>query len=148
MFKEFRDFATRGSVIDLAVGVIVGAAFSKITTSLVNDILMPPLGLLLGRVDFSGLFVDLSASGYATLAEARAAGAPVIAFGSFINTLIEFIIVAFAIFIVVRQINRLRALTAAPPPAPSEKSCPLCLSAIPIKATKCKFCTSDVPDAP
>jgi large conductance mechanosensitive channel len=142
VFKEFRTFAMRGSVIDLAVGVIIGAAFGKITTSLVNDILMPPLGLLLGRVNFAELFITLSGADYATLAEARAAGAPVIAIGSFVNTVIEFVIVAFAVFVLVRQINRLQA---APPPAPSEKSCPHCLSAIPLQAKKCKFCTADLP---
>jgi large conductance mechanosensitive channel len=145
MFKEFRNFAMRGSVVDLAVGVIIGAAFGKITTSLVNDVLMPPLGLLLGKVDFAELFINLSATPYATLAEARAAGAPVIALGVFINTVIEFLIIAFAVFLMVRQINRLRELTAAPPPAPTEKSCPLCLSTIPIAARKCKFCTADLP---
>ena len=144
MFKEFRTFAMRGNVIDLAVGVIIGAAFGKITTSLVNDVLMPPLGLLLGKVDFAGLFVTLNGASYATLAEARTAGAPVIAYGAFINTVIEFLLIAFAVFIMVRQINRLRELTAAPPPAPTEKSCFLCLSAIPIEAKKCKFCTADL----
>jgi large conductance mechanosensitive channel len=145
MFKEFRNFAMRGSVVDLAVGVIIGAAFGKITTSLVNDVLMPPLGLLLGRVDFTELFVALNGAHYDTLTEARKAGAPVIAFGAFINTVIEFLLIAFAVFILVRQINRIRDLTAAPPPAPSEKACPKCLSAIPIAATKCKFCTADLP---
>ena len=143
MFKEFRTFAMRGNVIDLAVGVIIGAAFGKITTSLVNDVLMPPLGLLLGKVDFTELFVALNGASYATLAEARTAGAPVLAFGAFINTIIEFTIIAFAVFIMVRQINR---LSAAPPPRPAEKSCLRCLSAIPIQATKCKFCTADLPE--
>ncbi|MHB1206482.1 MAG: large conductance mechanosensitive channel protein MscL [Rhodospirillaceae bacterium] len=145
MLKEFRNFAMRGSVVDLAVGVIIGAAFGKITTSLVNDVLMPPLGLLLGRVDFTELFVAINGDHYATLSDARKAGAPVIAFGAFINTVIEFLLIAFAIFILVHQINRLRNLTAAPPPAPSEKACPKCLSPIPIAATKCKFCTADLP---
>ena len=144
MFKEFRSFAMRGNVIDLAVGVIIGAAFGKITASLVSDVLMPPLGLLLGRVDFTGLFLTLNGEHYDTLAAARTAGAPVIAFGSFINTVIEFLIVAFAVFILVRQINRRQRLHAAPPAAPTEKSCPRCLSAIPIAATKCKFCTTDL----
>jgi large conductance mechanosensitive channel len=144
MFKEFRNFAMRGSVVDLAVGVIIGAAFGKITTSLVNDVLMPPLGLLLGRVDFTELFIALNGAHYDTLGDARKAGAPVIAFGAFINTVIEFLLIAFAVFILVRQINRIRDLTAAPPPAPSEKACPKCLSAIPIAATKCKFCTADL----
>lgn len=144
MLKDFRNFAMRGNVIDLAVGVIIGAAFGKITTSLVNDVLMPPLGLLLGRVDFTELFVPLNGEHYDTLALARTAGAPVIAFGAFINTLIEFTIIAFAVFIMVRQINRLRDLTAAPPPAATEKTCPRCLSSIPIAATRCKFCTTDL----
>ena len=145
MLKEFRSFAMRGSVVDLAVGVIIGAAFGKITTSLVNDVLMPPLGLLLGRVDFTELFLALNGVHYDTIADARKAGAPVIAVGVFINTVIEFLLVAFAVFILVRQINRLRNITASPPPAPSEKSCPKCLSTIPIAATKCKFCTADLP---
>lgn len=144
MFKEFRSFAMRGNVIDLAVGVIIGAAFGKITASLVSDVLMPPLGLLLGRVDFTELFLILNGEHYDTLAAARTAGAPVIAFGSFINTVIEFLIVAFAVFILVRQINRLQKMHAAPPPEASEKSCPRCLSAIPIAATKCRFCTTDL----
>src|SRR4051812_19140690 len=142
LLHEFRTFAARGNVIDLAVGVIIGAAFGKIVTSLVNDIVMPPIGLALGRVDFSSLFIDLSDAHHATLAEAKAAGAPVIAFGAFINTMIEFAIVAFVVFLMVRQINRIKALH---PPAPSEKNCPKCLSAIPLEATKCKFCTVDLP---
>lgn len=146
MFKEFKTFALRGNVIDLAVGVIIGAAFGKITTSLVNDVIMPPIGLLLGRVDFSELFLDLSMKNYDTLAAAREAGAPVIAVGAFLNTIIEFTIIAFAVFILVRQINRLKdKLVEAPPaPAASEKACPHCLSIIPIQATKCKFCTSEL----
>lgn len=148
MMKEFRTFALRGNVIDLAVGVIIGAGFGKITTSLVNDVIMPPIGLLLGRVDFSDLFIDLSNSGYPSLAAAKEAGAPVIAYGSFVNTVIEFGIIAFAVFIMVRQINRLRErFPSDPPPAATEKSCPRCVSAIPIAATKCKFCTSDLEGA-
>ena len=142
LMHEFRTFAARGNVIDLAVGVIIGAAFGKIVTSLVNDVVMPPIGLLLGRLDFSSLFIDLSGAHHTTLAEAKAAGAPVIAFGSFINTIIEFAIVAFVVFLMVRQINRIKAFS---PAAPSEKNCPKCLSAIPIAATKCKFCTTDLP---
>jgi large conductance mechanosensitive channel len=145
MLKEFRTFALRGNVVDLAVGVIIGAAFGKITTSLVNDVIMPPIGLALGKVDFSDMFLDLSRGGYPSLTAARAAGAPVIAFGSFINTIIEFSIIAFAVFILVRQINRLRErYHHEPPAAATEKSCPRCLSAIPIPATKCKFCTADL----
>jgi large conductance mechanosensitive channel len=145
MLKEFRTFALRGNVIDLAVGVIIGAAFGKITTSLVNDVIMPPIGLALGQVDFSDLYVDLSRGGHVSLAAAKEAGAPVIAYGSFINTIIEFAIIAFAVFILVRQINRLRErFHSEPPPAATEKSCPRCLSAIPLAASKCKFCTADL----
>jgi len=146
MLKEFREFALKGNVIDLAVGVIIGAAFGKITTSLVNDVIMPPLGYLLGRVDFSDLYVNLSDRSFASLAEAKEAGAPVIAYGAFINTMIEFTIIAFAIFIMVRQINRLRTALGRneAPPAPSEKTCPKCLSVIPLQATKCRACTTDL----
>lgn len=145
MIKEFKDFAMRGNVVDLAVGVIIGAAFGKITTSLVNDVIMPPIGLALGQVDFSDLYIDLSRSGHASLAAAKEAGAPVIAYGAFINTIIEFSIIAFAVFILVRQINRMRErFPSEPPAATTEKSCPRCLSAIPIAASKCKFCTADL----
>ena len=142
LFNDFRTFAARGNVVDLAVGVIIGAAFGKIVTSLVNDVVMPPIGLLLGKVDFSSLFIDLSGAHHATLVEAKAANAPVIAFGSFINTVIEFLIVAFVVFLMVRQVNKIKAMS---PAAPTEKNCPKCLSAIPIAATKCKFCTADLP---
>jgi large conductance mechanosensitive channel len=144
MLKEFRTFALRGNVIDLAVGVIIGAAFGKITTSLVNDLIMPPIGLALGRVDFADLFVDLSNSGQPSLEAARTAGAPVIAYGSFINTIIEFTIIAFAVFLLVRQVNRLKDRFKEEPAAATEKNCPRCLSAIPLAASKCKFCTSDL----
>jgi large conductance mechanosensitive channel len=144
MLKEFRTFALRGNVIDLAIGVIIGAAFGKITTSLVNDVIMPPIGLALGRVDFSDLFVNLAETSYPSLTAAKEAGAPVIAYGSFINTIIEFSIIAFAVFLLVRQVNRLRDRFTHPPAAPSEKNCPRCLSAIPIAASKCKFCTADL----
>ncbi len=146
MLKDFREFALKGNVIDLAVGVIIGAAFGKITTSLVNDVIMPPLGLLLGEVDFSNLYINLSGKSYASLSEAKAAGAPIVAYGAFINTVIEFTIIAFAIYIMVRQINRLRTILGSqdPPPAPSEKTCPKCLSTIPIQATKCRACTADL----
>ena len=142
MFKEFKAFVNQGNALDLAIGVIIGAAFGKIVTSLVNDVVMPPIGLMLGRIDFSSMFIDLSGAHHATLAEAKAANAPVIAFGTFINTLIEFLIVAFVVFLMVRQINKIKTMN---PPAPTEKNCPKCLSAIPIAATKCKFCTSDLP---
>lgn len=117
MFKEFREFAMRGNVVDLAVGIIIGGAFGKIVTSLVNDVIMPPIGLLMGKMDFSSLFLDLSGEGYATLTAAETAGAPVIRYGSFVNNIIDFIIVAFAIFLLVRAINRLKR--AEPPPAPA-----------------------------
>ncbi len=144
MLKEFRTFALRGNVIDLAVGVIIGAAFGKITASLVNDVIMPPIGLLLGRVDFSDLFVDLSGASYPSLTAARDAGAPVIAYGTFVNTIIEFTIIAFAVFMLVRQVNRLKDRFKEEPAAATEKNCPRCLSAIPLAATKCKYCTADL----
>ena len=146
MFKEFRDFALKGNVVDLAVGIIIGAAFGKITTSLVNDVIMPPIGALLGRVDFSSLFINLSGMEYASLDAAKKAGAPVIAYGLFINTVIDFTIVAFAVFLLVKQINRLKTVVGRndAPPTPTEKTCPYCLSTIPLKATKCRSCTADL----
>jgi large conductance mechanosensitive channel len=141
MLKEFREFAMRGNVVDLAIGLIIGAAFGKIVTSLVNDILMPPLGLVLGHVDFSSLFLNLGSQHYATLAEAKQAGAATINYGLFINTIIDFVIVAFAIFLLVKQINRLNR-RPAPPAPPSTKECPYCVTAIPIAATRCPACTS------
>lgn len=150
MLKEFRDFAMRGNVVDLAVGIIIGAAFGRIVSSFVNDILMPPLGLLLGRVDFSSLFINLTSTPYASLAEAKAAGAATLNIGLFINAVIDFLIVAFAVFLLVRQINRLTPKPAAPAPAPATKDCPYCFSAIPLKATRCPSCTSQLaePAAP
>ena len=142
MLKEFKEFAMRGNVLDMAIGIIIGAAFGKIITSLVGDILMPPLGLILGKVDFSSLFLNISGKTFATLAEAKAAGAPTINYGLFLNTVIDFIIVAFAIFLLVRQINRWSK--PAPATAPTTKDCPFCCSAIPIKATRCPNCTSEV----
>jgi len=142
MLKEFKAFAMRGNVVDMAVGIIIGAAFGRIITSLVSDILMPPIGLLIGKVDFSGLFLSLSGKSYATLAEARAAGAATINYGVFLNTLIDFLVVAFAIFLLVRQINRWNK--PAPAPAPSTKECPYCASAISVKATRCPNCTSEL----
>ncbi len=144
MLKEFREFALKGNVVDLAVGIIIGAAFGKITTSLVNDVIMPPIGYLLGRIDFSSLFLNLSGADYPSLDAARKAGAPVIAYGAFISTVLDFTIVAFAVFILVKQINRLKD-RLSPPPAASEKACPYCLTNIPLKALKCKACTADVP---
>ena len=144
MFKEFKAFIMRGNVLDLAIAVIIGAAFGKIVTSLVNDIIMPPIGLLLGQVDFSNLFINLSSTPYAKLAEAQAAGAPTINYGVFINTVLDFLIVAFVIFLVVRAANKLEHPKPAPAPAPTTKECPYCLSAIPIKATRCAHCTSEL----
>jgi len=141
MLKEFKQFAMRGNVLDMAIGIIIGAAFGKIITSLVGDILMPPLGLILGKVDFSGLFLNLSGKSFATLAEAKAAGVPTINYGLFLNTVIDFIIVAFAIFLLVRQINRWNKPV---PAAPTTKDCPFCCSAIAIKATRCPNCTSEL----
>ena len=144
MLQEFKTFALRGNVLDLAIGIIIGTAFGKIITSLVNDVLMPPIGLLLGKVDFSNLFIDLSGQGYPSLAAAQAAGAPTINYGLFINSVIDFVIVAFVIFLLVRQVNRLTAPPAQAPAAPTTKECPYCLSAIPIKATRCAYCTSEL----
>jgi len=142
MFKEFREFAMRGNVLDMAVGIIIGAAFGKIITSLVNDILMPPIGLVLGKVDFSNLFVDLSGQSHATLALAKAAGAATINYGLFLNTVLDFVIVAFAIFLLIRQVNRLQR--PAPAPAPATKDCPYCVSKVALKATRCPQCTSEL----
>ena len=146
MWKEFRDFAMRGNVVDLAVGIIIGAAFGKIVTSLVNDILMPPLGLILGKVDFSNLFINLSGTHYDSLAAAKAAGAATVNYGAFINNIIDFIIVAFAVFLLIRQINRLMPKPAAAAP-PATKECPYCKSAIAISATRCPHCTSHLSDS-
>lgn len=145
MWKEFRDFILRGNVLDLAVAVIIGAAFGKIVDSLVNDVLMPPLGLLLGKVDFSNLFVDLSGTGYPSLAAAQQAGAPTINYGLFINNIINFLIIAAAIFFVIRLFNRLQiAKPAAPEAAPTTKECPFCFTTIPLKAIRCPHCTSEL----
>jgi large conductance mechanosensitive channel len=144
MLKEFREFAMRGNVVDMAVGVVIGGAFGKIVSSLVKDVIMPPIGLLLGQVDFSSLFVDLSRGGHASLAAAQEAGAATINYGLFINTVLDFVIVAFAIFLVVRGMNRLKRKDEAPAAAPTVRDCPYCLSSIPIKATRCAQCTSQV----
>ena len=143
MLKEFKEFTLRGSVIDMAIGIIIGAAFGKIVTSFVNDILMPPVGLLLGNVDFSNLFISLSGQPYASLEEAQAAGAATINYGLFINTVLDFVIVAFVIFLFVRQVNRARREEEAPPAEPT-KECPHCLSTVPLKATRCPHCTSEL----
>jgi large conductance mechanosensitive channel len=148
MFKEFKEFAMRGNVVDMAVGIIIGAAFGTIVKSLVADIIMPPIGLLLGNVDFSNLFAVIkeAAGGgtFATVAEAQKAGAVTINYGLFINTVINFVIVAFAIFMVIRGINSLKREEEAPPEEPTTKECPRCFSEIPIKATRCGFCTSEL----
>ncbi|HTP82253.1 MAG TPA: large conductance mechanosensitive channel protein MscL [Alphaproteobacteria bacterium] len=143
MLKEFRDFAMRGNVVDLAVGVIIGAAFGKIVSSLVNDIIMPPIGIVLGSVDFSNLFINLSGKHYDSLAEAKAAGAATVNYGVFINNCLDFLIVAFAVFLLIKQVNRLTK-KPAPAAAPTTKECPYCISTIPIQATRCPSCTSEL----
>ncbi|MBI5290262.1 MAG: large conductance mechanosensitive channel protein MscL [Chloroflexi bacterium] len=143
MLKEFRAFIARGNVVDLAIGVIIGGAFGKIVTSLVNDIIMPPIGLILGNVNFSDLFISLTGRSFASLAEAQAAGAPTLNYGVFLNTVIDFLIVAFVVFLLVKQINRMKKPEPAPA-APATKDCPYCLSAIPLKATRCPHCTSEL----
>jgi large conductance mechanosensitive channel len=143
MLKEFREFAARGNVIDLAVGVIIGAAFGKIVTSLVNDVIMPPIGLAIGGINFKDLFVSLTGSSYASLAEAQAAGAPTVNYGLFLNSVFEFLIIAFVIFLMVRQINRLKE-PATIAPAEDARPCPFCISKIPVKASRCPFCTSEL----
>jgi large conductance mechanosensitive channel len=146
MLQEFKKFAMRGNVIDLAVGVIIGGAFGKITDSLVKDILMPPLGLLIGRVDFSQLYIVLAGNGkhYASLARARAAGQTVLAYGDFINAIIQFVLLAFAVFLLVRFINNLHKPENIEDKVPDTRPCPYCLSAISDKATRCPHCTSEI----
>ncbi len=141
MLKEFKEFIARGNVLDLAIAVVIGAAFGKIVTSFVQDILMPPIGLLLGKVDFSNLFVNLSSVKYASIEEAKKAGAATINYGVFINNIINFVIIAFVIFLVVRMANKMKK---EPEPESTTKECPLCASVIPIKAKKCPQCTSDL----
>ena len=141
MVKEFKEFAMRGNVIDMAVGVVIGAAFGKIISSLVEDVVMPPIGLALGNVDFSNLFVNLSGKDYPSVAAAKAAGAATLNYGIFFNTILNFIIIAFAVFLVIRSFNK----TKQPEPAAvSTKECPHCLSVIPIKATRCAHCTAEL----
>jgi large conductance mechanosensitive channel len=142
MWKEFKEFAMRGNVLDMAVGIIIGAAFGKIITSFVSDVLMPPIGLILGKVDFSNLFITLSSQSFATLADAKKAGVVTINYGLFLSTVIDFLIVAFVIFMMIRQINKLKK---QPEPAvPTTKDCSHCFSVIPIKATRCPHCTSEL----
>jgi large conductance mechanosensitive channel len=149
MFKEFREFAMRGSVLDMAVGIIIGVAFGAIISSLVADILMPPVGLLLGKVDFSNLFVLLTAGQtpgpYASLAAAQQAGAVTLNYGAFINKIISFLIVAFSLFLIIRSMNRMKRKVEAPAPVPTTKDCLFCATAVPIKAIRCPHCTSELP---
>jgi len=144
MLKEFKEFAMRGSVLDMAIGIIIGAAFGGIVTSLVNDMLMPPIGLLLGKVDFANLFITLKGGQFMTLAQAKAAGGTTINYGVFINTVINFLIVAFAVFLLARQVNKLRRKTEAAPAPPTTKDCLYCFTAIPVKAVRCPCCTSEL----
>ena len=142
MLKGFRDFAMKGNVLDLAVGIVIGGAFGKIVSSFVSDILMPPLGLLLGKVDFSNLFLNLSGKPAATLAEAKAAGLPTLNYGLFFSTVVDFLIVALAIYVVIQQIQKLKAAPEAA--APTTKECPFCCTAIPLQARRCGACTSEL----
>ena len=146
MLQEFKKFALQGNVLDMAIGIIIGAAFGKIVSSLVADVLMPPIGLLVGKIDFSSLFLNLSGQDYASLAAAKAAGAPTINYGIFLNNILDFLIVAFVIFLLVKQVNRLKA-KEAPAAAPSTRDCPRCLSPVPLKASRCAHCTSDLQPA-
>jgi len=141
MLKEFKEFALKGNVLDMAIGIIIGAAFGKIVSSLVNDVVMPPIGMLLGRVDFTNLYIDLSGPHRASLAAAKAAGDATVNFGVFINTVLDFLVVAFVIFLLVRQFNRLRAQEAPPV---TTKACPFCVSTIPLEASRCPHCTSQL----
>jgi large conductance mechanosensitive channel len=148
MFKEFKEFAMRGNVVDMAVGIVIGAAFGTIINSFVADIIMPPIGLILGNVDFSGMFIVLKegkvAGPYETIAAAKAAGAVTLNYGVFINTIISFLIIAFSVFIVIRNVNRLKRKEEAPPAEPTTKECPYCIAVIPIKAVRCPQCTSEL----
>ncbi len=145
MLKEFKEFAMKGNVLDMAVGLVIGAAFGKIVSSFVADVLMPPLGLLLGKVNFSNLFFTLSGASFATLEEAKKAGAVTLNYGQFMNSVVDFVIIAFGIFLVVKQVNRMRA--PAPGPAVVTKACPYCTLAIPLEASRCPQCTSDLKSA-
>jgi large conductance mechanosensitive channel len=144
MLKEFKEFAMKGNVLDLAVGIIIGGAFGKIVSSLVGDVLMPPIGLVMGKVNFSDLYINLSGGQFASLKAATDAGAAVIKYGVFLQAVIDFIIVAFVVFLLVKQVNRMKKEPAPAPVVPTTKDCPHCLSSIPIKATKCGACTSDL----
>jgi large conductance mechanosensitive channel len=148
MFKEFKEFALKGNVVDMAVGIIIGAAFGTIVNSLVSDIIMPPIGLILGKVDFSSLFIVLKEGKipgpYNSLIDAKAAGAVTVNYGTFINTIVSFLIIAFAVFLLVRNVNKLRMEKETLPAVPSTKQCPYCLSAVPLEATRCAYCTSEI----
>ncbi len=144
MLREFKEFAMRGNVLDMAVGIILGAAFGRIITSLVNDVIMPPIGLLLGRVDFSSLFINLSGASYASLADAKKAGAATINYGLFLNCTLDFLVVAIVIFLLIRQVNRFKRQSEPVASAPATKDCQYCLTAIPLKATRCPHCTSQL----
>ena len=143
MLKEFKEFIMRGNVLDLAVAVIIGAAFGAIVTSMVNDVMMPPIGLAMGKVDFKDLFLSLNGQVYPSLAAAKTAGAPVIAYGQFLNTIVNFLVIAFVVFLVVKQANRFKKPAPAPA-APATKECAFCTSTIPAKAVRCPQCTSDL----
>jgi large conductance mechanosensitive channel len=147
MLKEFKEFAMRGNVLDMAIGIIIGAAFGKIITSFVADVLLPPIGLLMGGADFSNYFVTIKGAAQPTLAAAKAAGSVTINYGVFINTVLDFLIVAFAIFMLIRQVNRFKKKEEAAPAAPATKDCPQCLSVIPINAKRCAHCTSQLTPA-
>ncbi len=144
MVKEFKEFVIKGNVLDMAVGIIIGASFGKVVTSFVTDVLMPPIGLLLGKMDFSNLFINLSGKSFESLADAKKAGAATLNYGLFFNTMIDFLIVGFAIFILVKQVNRLKREAPAPAAAPATRECPFCMTGIPLKATRCPHCTSTV----
>lgn len=148
MFKEFKEFVVRGNVVDMAVGIVIGAAFGTIVQSLVKDVIMPPIGLLLGNVDFTNIFSVIKsgevAGPYATLADAQAAGAVTMNWGVFIMTVISFLIIAFVIFMLIKQVNRLKREKEEPPAEPTNKECPFCFSSIPLKAVRCPFCTSEL----
>ena len=144
---DFRTFVSRGSVVDLAVGIVIGAAFTTVVKSFVDDILMPPIGMLTGGVDFADLYLDLSGGGYASLEEAKAAGAATVNYGVFLNNLIAFLIVALAVFLVVQAYNRMRVDTDAGPAEPTDRECPFCRFKVPLAASRCAHCTSDLPPA-
>ena len=148
LLKEFKAFAMRGNVIDLAIGVIIGAAFGKVVSSLVSDVIMPPIGMILGKLDFKDLFLNISEKNVASLADARTQGAAVVAYGAFLTTVIDFLIVAFVIFLLVRQINRLLAPKEPAPATATTKPCPYCKSVIALEAIRCPHCTSDLKTAP